>query len=320
MKIKITLTLITAIIAINAATSVNLHFYDSVSVSQKDIYLKDVARVNASEELKNRLENTVIGEAAPAGYSRFVTSESTVLYDLSRKYSYITFNLAGAARCKVSTNGKINLLYEFEELIEEYVSKNVKWKGTDWRIEIQNGEKKIRTFPGKYNVTIAGKIDSDDRGMIPLLLHINQNGDVKKVAFTCKLIVSVPVVKTGSFITRGETLKESDLYIERSDITSLRYMPIIDMQKAIGAIASRSISKGSIIHDLCVKKTPEVRKGDMVYIEMSSGSVRISLPARAREDGYKGETIWVENIKSHKVIRVKVKDNGKVSLMEGELI
>ncbi len=321
MKIKkITLTLITAFVAIQAATVVNLHFYDTVSISKKEILLSDVAEIKCPINTKNKLSKIVVGEAAPAGYSRFITSETTVLYDVLSKYSDISINRSGSTRTKVKTLGQISTLIEFESLVEEYISKYVKWKGTDWRVEILNGETKIRTLPGKYDVSVNGKVDSDEKGLLRLSLKIKQNDLTKNIPFTCRLFVSVPVVKASNLVTRGEVLKESDLYLEREDITSLRYKPLMDIQKAVGSVASRSISIGSVIHNLCVKQAPAVKKGDTVYIELASGKIRISVPARAREDGYKGETIWVENLKTHKILRVKIKDSGKVSLMEGELI
>lgn len=320
MIFKLILSVITVSTVVSAVTVVDLNFRDSVNISKRVILLGDVAKIDAPDNLKLSLSNTKIGEAAPAGFSRFVNPETTVLYDLKQKYNDIQFNTAGAKRCKVETAGKISSLIDYEDLIEEYVSSRIKWRNIDFSVEVQNGEKKFRILPKPFNVSVSGKVDEWERGMVRLSLIVNQNEHIQKIPLVCKVRVSVPVVKASEMITRGETLNENSLYLERADITSLRYMPFTDIKKAAGSVASRSISPGSLIHDFCVKKAPMVKKGDTVYIELASGKIRLSVPARAREDGYKGETIWVENIKTHKVVRVKIKDSGKVSLMEGDLI
>ena len=79
--------------------------------------------------------------------------------------------------------------------------------------------------------------------------------------------------------------------------------------------AKRTLRVGTIIGQWDVDPMPDISAGDPVSIEMVRGNLRVTATAVAKEDGFAGETIWVQNEKSKRRIRVKVIESGRVELM-----
>ena|GEM_PF-5674678 len=79
--------------------------------------------------------------------------------------------------------------------------------------------------------------------------------------------------------------------------------------------AKRTLRVGTIIGEWDVDPMPDISAGDPVSIEMVRGNLRVTATAVAKEDGFAGETIWVQNEKSKRRIRVKVIESGRVELM-----
>jgi flagella basal body P-ring formation protein FlgA len=66
-----------------------------------------------------------------------------------------------------------------------------------------------------------------------------------------------------------------------------------------------------------VKTVPAVEKGDPVAIIVKKGRISVSVVGIAREQGEIGEKIWVQNSKTNKLIRVKIKGKGIVTVLQG---
>jgi flagella basal body P-ring formation protein FlgA len=64
-----------------------------------------------------------------------------------------------------------------------------------------------------------------------------------------------------------------------------------------------------------VMTMPDIVRGDPVHIELQKGNVRVSVAAIARENGYRGRKMWVENASNHKLVRVVVKDRNTVTIL-----
>ena len=78
--------------------------------------------------------------------------------------------------------------------------------------------------------------------------------------------------------------------------------------------ARRTLRKGVILSRFDVELMPDVSAGDPVLVEIVRGSMRVTAAAIAKEDGFIGEAIWVQNEKSRRRMRVRVVDTGRVQL------
>lgn len=306
-----------------SAQPVYLHFIDSAVVNDKVILLEDIARINtpSDENLHPGLEKTEIGNAAPAGFSRYITVSDIIRFVLKSKYSKkIGFHAGGAKRVKIRTKGVIKSVGDYESRILEYLYENIGWDKGCYKASIENRQKQWYCYTGPSVIEIKGLASPYPKGNVRLKLKITQGETEFDVPVLCKIRVEVPVVIASESIKRNEVIDAGKLELSRMDITAFRYTPYTDMSSIIGNIAVKTLSPGTIIHKRCIRPIPDVCKGDRVFIIMEKGTVRLSVPARAREEGVKGDRIWVENLNSHKLIRVRIADKGIVHLNQGESI
>ena len=72
-----------------SAQEVYLHFLDSAVVNERVVLLGDIAQIKSSpdENTRIKLKETKIGDAAPAGFSRYISVNDMVQYVLKAKFS-----------------------------------------------------------------------------------------------------------------------------------------------------------------------------------------------------------------------------------------
>jgi len=308
--------------ALFSAQGIQLHFKDSVLINSKVVYLGEIAEIGnaADNDLIQVLEKTEIGNAAPAGFSRFFNADDVVQFILKPRFKEVQFAQAGAKRVRVRTDCNIKNIGDYEEKIIEYLHDNIAWNTEDYTISIENNQAQWHTYPGSSIVQVKGLNSPYPRGTIQLKLVVNQKDKEQVIPVVCRIKVETPVVTARNTIARDKIITVDDLEMSRIDITGLRSVPFTDKSLIKGKIATRTLTPGTIIQEYCVKNVPEVCKGDVVFMVIKKGPIRVSVPARAREQGIKGERIWVENIDTHKLIRVRIEGKGIVHPNEGESI
>jgi flagella basal body P-ring formation protein FlgA len=86
------------------------------------------------------------------------------------------------------------------------------------------------------------------------------------------------------------------------------------LDQIVGKIPLRSIAAGAAIALTQLEEPMDIRRGDLIKVEVSSGGARLELDGRAQADGRKGETIPVRNVTSGKVFSARVSERGRVML------
>ncbi len=305
-----------------SAQDVYLHFVDSAIVNDKIVLLEDIARVKgtSNEDVRFNLEKTKIGDAAPAGFSRYINGNDIIHYFLKSQFNNIEIHSSGAKRIKVRTDAVLKSVEDYEKQILEYLNDNISWRKGDYTVSIENGKKQWYCYQGPVTIEVKGLFSPYPKGNIRLKLKVTQGETEFNVPVVCKIRVTTPVVTVSETIYRKQLISAEKLKLCKLDITAYTYTPYTEISSVVGGIATKTLTPGTIIHKRCIKPLPDICKGDRVYIILKKGLVRLSVPARAREEGVKGDRIWVENLNSHKLIRVKIADKGIVYLNEGETI
>ena len=305
-----------------SAQDVYLHFIDSAVVNDKIVLLGDIAQIRCPSDDKTpvKMRETKVGDAAPAGFSRYINVEDMVAYALKTNFADLEIHLSGAKRVKIRTNAVLKLVEDYEKQILEYINDNVSWRKDDYTVSIENGKKQWYCYQGPVTIEIKGLSSPYPKGNIRLILRETQGETVVCIPVVCRIKVETPVVTVSETIYRKEEISAEKLKLCKLDITAYRYTPFTDISSVTSGLAAKTLIPGTIIHKQCIKQMPDVCKGDRVYIMLEKGPVRLSVPARAREEGVKGDRIWVENLNTLKLIRVKIGGKGIVHLNEGETI
>jgi flagella basal body P-ring formation protein FlgA len=86
------------------------------------------------------------------------------------------------------------------------------------------------------------------------------------------------------------------------------------MDDAVGRIAKHSIRQDTWLKEWMVERRPTIARGDVVTILAESGDLRVTVPGRVLEKGYKGALIRVQNVMSKKEIYATVLDGSTVTV------
>ncbi|WP_411850951.1 flagellar basal body P-ring formation chaperone FlgA [Stenotrophomonas sp. LGBM10] len=113
-------------------------------------------------------------------------------------------------------------------------------------------------------------------------------------------------------IAAGEVLAAADITTAQRDVARIAGAALADPQVAIGRVARRTLSAGSLLsaNDLVAQRL--VRRGDSVALVSRRGGVEVRVAGRAMADAGEHERVSVENLSSRKIVQGTVDASGDV--------
>ena len=166
---------------------------------------------------------------------------------------------------------------------------------------------------GKVTFQLFQKEQRKLEGQLNLTALIYVDGvETKKVRLTGWVDVFDSVVCVSRNMKRGEILQEDDLYVSRKNISYLPSNILTGKEKAIGLALKHQIKEDTPLKEWMLERPPIVERGDMVMILAESGGLRVTVPGKILEKGYRGQLVQVQNIMSRKNIYAKVIDEATV--------
>jgi flagella basal body P-ring formation protein FlgA len=299
--------------------SVSVIFRDSATVNDTVIRLNDIAVIHstASNDRLESLRNAVVGEAAPAGYSRKVNTEEVFTCVLKKKFNGLQFDRVQKKAIQVATESREKKVGDFEQEIQKFFSDSVKWQPGEYTVVVRNIDEKWKCLNKPLSVSLCGLQTKYPKGNVNCRLIARQNSKTYSIPVVCLVTVVTPVVVAKTAIPRGSLLTSENCSLEKRDITHFACNPFTGLSQLDGMIANRTIQNEAIVHEKLTARMPIIGKDEQVYVIVDRGVVRVSIVMRARQQGALGEKIWVENELTHKLLKTKIIGKGKVELLEG---
>jgi flagella basal body P-ring formation protein FlgA len=128
---------------------------------------------------------------------------------------------------------------------------------------------------------------------------------VKNMTLSVDLEALAPVAIAADDLPRGAILSPEDLTMVTMDLSTLRN-PCLDAQELIGMKLRRAIRMGAPFVRSGLETPPLIKRGDMVTITASNGTLTVTARGLAQENGAEDDTIRVKNISSQKEIFCRV--------------
>jgi len=300
------------------ATPIELLFKDSASVNDTIITFGDIASVRSRDSgIAEKIRQTAAGVSAPAGFSRFVSSEDAVIFRLKPLFGNAQISIHGSRRISVFTNYTKVSVSDYRENIIGYIKSNLSWPQQCFSVTILNPEYSLNVLNQPFDVSPRGLSDCYAKGNTQIELITRQGNRTYRIPVRFKINVTIPVIVACRQIKRGKIVEIEDCEFRKMDITGFGPTPLSSIEDIKNMQTLRTIEPGTVIHDRLLKQKPLIEKGDRVTICSEHASVRVYVSAVARESGNAGEKIWVQNENSNRLIRVTVLDKGKVAISEG---
>jgi flagella basal body P-ring formation protein FlgA len=314
MAIALVFPIVSSVVATN--TIATLYFNDSTTVNDTAIYLRDIASVTSdTPALSNRLLAGLAGVSAPPGHSRFISTADVITFRLKPIFKDVEFRSNNTVRVLVKTGYVEKKILDYNNLIMGEIKKRIAWNDGDWTLAIDNSDESFKCFNCPLSIEIKGLQNSYPRGALQLQFIATQYGRSIRIPLSCRMTITTSVMVAKNDIPRDHIISVFDCESIKKDISRLGPEPFFAMKDVIGKKACRTINSGSILTHQGVKNAPDVFKGDNLSITVSMGNVRISVEAVARENGFKGQKIWVQNTTTNKLVRVMITDKNSASLL-----
>lgn len=124
-----------------------------------------------------------------------------------------------------------------------------------------------------------------------------------------------PIVVAKTSIPKNTLIRKHHLELQEQQINLTRYANYNAINLVQGMRAKRNIRQGAVISPSNLEPPMLVARGDQVIISAESAAIAIQMKGEALNSGALGEQISVKNLSSDRVIRARVTERGKVSVL-----
>ena len=141
-------------------------------------------------------------------------------------------------------------------------------------------------------------------------------GNRRSLAVWARVRIRIPrrqIVATRD-VPAGRPLSEQDLAEQKVEGLPLGEQPIGSIQLAAGTLPRRRIRRGEVLLASILRMPSEVQRGDLVNVEVTSGTARLQFEGKAETEGSRGAPVLVKNPTTGKRFTATVESKGKVAV------
>ena len=201
----------------------------------------------------------------------------------------------------------------FKKDYHEYLCRHLRKKRSDVAV---SRFKVIGNRPvpaGKVSFELFQKNKPKLQGNVKITAAVKVNGVIKnKVILSGWVDLFEAVVCMSRNIKKGEIITKDDLYLANRNISRLSTKVLTRIDTALGLMSKQNIKANTCLKEWMLKKSPLVKRGDIVTILVESDWLRVTVPGRILMKGCSGELVKVQNLMSRKDIYAKVVNNSTV--------
>ncbi len=135
---------------------------------------------------------------------------------------------------------------------------------------------------------------------------IDEKGTSIPVWARLRITVEQSVLRFKQPLPMGHVLSDSDLEQAVVQVCALGPATAPERSWVVGQSLRRSVQAGMIIAPDLVQPTPDISKGDIVQVEVVSGSARINFDAKAETSGRIGDYITLTNPSGTERFKAKI--------------
>lgn len=133
---------------------------------------------------------------------------------------------------------------------------------------------------------------------------------------TGTLIETVEVVTLARTIQRGETIRESDIVVERLPRADVQTDALTKIEHVVNQAARRSLRGGQTMRAADLMKPQIIARDDAVTILFRTATITLTLRGKAMGSGAEGETITVLNPQSKRLVQATITAPGVVTVTD----
>lgn len=202
-----------------------------------------------------------------------------------------------------------------EKAGKDYMLDTLEWDRNRLEVKVIYEGKRI-LIPDE-NVTFDCKLPGRKKrvGRVHFLCLLKIAGETKKrLRLYADVKVSYDVYRPIRSLKMGHVLQPGDIELTQVKSDHVLRNIISDETDIMGHRLIRNLEEGETILAHMVKKIPMVKTGDRILIVANKGSLRVTAPGVIRQNGFKNDTVRVENLQSRKIILGTVIDSRTIQI------
>ncbi|MFQ5583976.1 MAG: flagellar basal body P-ring formation chaperone FlgA [Calditrichia bacterium] len=222
---------------------------------------------------------------------------------------------AGLVAKPVWAAGQILKVATIEKIGNDFMLDTLQWDKDRLELKVVYEGKQILVPRG--NVTFDCKLPGGKRriGRVHFLCLIKMAGHIKKrLRLYADVKVAYDVYRPIRSLKMGHVIQPGDIELTRLKSDHVLRNIISDETDIMGHRLIRNLEEGETILAYMIQKVPLVKNGDRILIVAQKGSLRVTAPGVVRQNGFKNDTVRVENIHSRKIILGTVIDSRTVQI------
>jgi flagella basal body P-ring formation protein FlgA len=202
-----------------------------------------------------------------------------------------------------------------EKIGMDYMFDTLQWDKNRLEIKVVYAGKQIKLPPG--DATLDCNLPGRKRriGRIHFMCLLKVTGNVKKrLSLYADVKVTYEAYRPIRSLKMGHVIQPGDVELTRLKSERILRNIISNEADIMGHQLITNLEEGETILVHMVKKVPLVKNGDRILIVIQKGSLRVTAPGVVRQNGFKNDTVRVENIQSRKIILGTVIDSRTVQI------
>lgn len=204
---------------------------------------------------------------------------------------------------------------QISDLARIYLLNNMDWDPNDVEVTVDYTGRAIDLPSGKMDLDFKLTGNRHPLGHTLLSLVVRVDDEIqRKVWINANVDVYFSVIQASRAVPRDRILSPGDIEIVRVRSSQPLHNIIYNPEEAIGKRAISDINLGQTLSPYMLKQVPLINLGDRVLLVAESGRIRITAPGLAREVGFKGSMIQVENLQTNKTIYGTVVDSKTIKV------
>lgn len=276
-------------------------------IKGEKIYLKDIAGIEGTARLQERLGAIYLGYApGPAGHR---TLKGSWIESKIRSKRWLPADTAVNIPESVMISRTWQSIRDekFSALFNGYIAKQLKAREGDFRVGrfkvVGNGP-----FPdGKISVELVRHADGRLLGYVSLTAIVRVDGKVeRRVVLSGWVDRFENVLCTSRSLKRSSIITEDDICMKRRNISRLPSSVLTSIREVVGKRVRRNLKSDTVMLANMVEEPPLIKRGDRVTIVAESPNLLVTTLGIARNKGGLGDQIRVKNCMNRKEIIARI--------------
>jgi flagella basal body P-ring formation protein FlgA len=202
-----------------------------------------------------------------------------------------------------------------EKIGKKFIIDTLEWDKDRLEVKVVYDGKRILAPQGNtvYDCNLPGR--KKRVGRVHFYCVIKVEGAVKKrLHLYADVKVAYDIYRPIQSLKMGHVIQAGDVELTRVKSDQILRNIVSDERDIIGHRLIRNLDEGETFLAHMVQKIPLVKNGDRILIIAKKGSLRVTAPGVVRQNGFKNDTVRVENIHSNKIVLGTVLDSRTVQI------